>query len=318
MVAPTILGAGASGPMTPPPIRYPLPTIVLLVVLGVLVWRGYDWFATVSGPAWAAIDRIRSGPPFPASTEPMRGAGPIVRKVLLLRGGVSATDAPGGEPVETIRRRMFADVYDVWPLRGDPTHYRIGNRRPIGWVEADAVLPWDTRVVLRPTGTSLRLRADPGDEQGERIALDSIPLPVVDWTSDAVRVAVWDASEPWVRVDRRGWVRMEEVPPEAFGVLLTRYELLELLRLAIEPAPGGSPSGRTSAILGTLGSEVGLSDEQTEEVRRNFPEAILEVRTSGGNASVEQLGRLNDLWNPDVTWSGISYQAIPLWAIPGR
>src|SRR5690606_33872079 len=125
--------------MTPPPTRYPLPTLALIALLGVLAWSGRAWIAAIGAPVRAGIDRVASGPPVPSSSAPQRLAGPIVRKVLLLREGVAATDLPDGSPVETINRRIFADVYDVWPLRGEPTHYRIGNRRPIGWVRAGDV-----------------------------------------------------------------------------------------------------------------------------------------------------------------------------------
>lgn len=316
MDAPTIGSTVASEPMTPPPIRYPLPTIIVLVVVCLLVWRGNTWLATVTAPVWAGIDRIRSGPPFPESTEPMRVSGPIVRKVLLLKEGVEATDVPGGVPVETIRRRIFVDVYDVWPLSGTPTHYRIGNRRPIGWVEAGTVLPWDTRLVLNPAGRSLRLRRDPADEQVIHIDPDPVPLPVLDWNSEAVEVAVWAPSAPWSRVDATGWVRIEEVPHDSFGVLLTRYELLELLRLVLEPAASGSTPGRISAILGTIGAQDGLSVEQIAEAHRHLPETILRVPATEGERSADKLGRINDDWNPDVSWSGIAYQAIPLSALP--
>ncbi|WP_152050635.1 hypothetical protein [Tautonia marina] len=302
--------------MTPPPFRYPLPTIIVLVVLCLLVWRGNTWLATVTAPVWAGIDRIRSGPPFPESTEPMRVRGPIVRKVLLLKEGVEATDVPEGDPVETIRRRIFADVYDVWPSSGAPTHYRIGNRRPIGWVEAESVLPWETRLVLNPSGRSLRLRRDSGDEQGTLMDLGSVPLPVLDWNSEEVHVAVWDPSALWSKVEVTGWVRIEEVPSEAFGVLVTRYELLELLRLVLEPTAAGSPPGRISAILGTLGEQDRLSDEQIAEVRRHLPATILRDGATEGERSADQLGRINDDWSPEVSWSGIAYQSIPLSALP--
>ncbi|WP_169980406.1 hypothetical protein [Tautonia rosea] len=302
--------------MTPPPLRYPLPTIVILVVLTILGWRGRDWLAAASASVWAGIERLRSGPPFPESNEPIRVGGPILRKVLLLRDGVEATDVPEGKPVETISRRIFADVYDIWPLSGEPTHYRIGNRRPIGWVEAGVVLPWNTRLVLCPTGSSLTMRADPGDREVSPLSLDSVPFPVLDWSSEAVRVAVWEPSEPWSKVQRRGWIRIQDVPPETFGVLVTRYELLELLRLAIEPTRDDSPPGRMMAVLGMLGSESRLNNEQREAARRQLPGEILGVRSIGDDSVEEQLGRINEGWNPDVSWSGIAFQAIPLTAIP--
>ncbi|MEW4567192.1 hypothetical protein AB1L88_04930 [Tautonia sp. JC769] len=304
--------------MTPPPIRYPLPTLVVLVALGLLAWRGRDWVASVSEPVWAGIDRLRSGPPFPESTEPMRREGAIARKVLVLREGVSVTDVPGGAVVESIRRRIFADVYDVWPLGGTPTHYRIGNRQPIGWVEADAVLPWDTRLVVRPVGSEIRLRTDPADERGSSLSLDGTPLPIVEWGSDAVRVAVWDRAEPWGAVDRWGWVRLGELPPDAIGVLLTRSELLELLRIAIEPERAGAPPPRVLAMLGMVDSGASLTAEQAEGFRRTLPDSMVRIRGLADGGSVEQLGRINDFWSPDVMWSGIAYQAIPLSSIPGE
>src|SRR4051794_26212111 len=100
---------------------------MLLVVLALLAWKGEARTRPLRADLAARWSRIVEGPPPPASTEPKVVAGPIVRRVLLLRDGVPATDRPGGRVVETIRHRQFADLYDVWPLQGRPTHYRIGN-----------------------------------------------------------------------------------------------------------------------------------------------------------------------------------------------
>src|SRR3954453_1465283 len=96
-----------------PPIRYPLPTLVLLCVLGLVAWRGERMTRPLRA-AWAArLQRAREGPPVPSSRDPQVVSGPIVRKALLLHDDVTASVRPGGPPEETIRLRMFVDVYDV-------------------------------------------------------------------------------------------------------------------------------------------------------------------------------------------------------------
>src|SRR6516165_9330253 len=102
----------------PPPIRYPLPTLVALVLLGLLVWRGEAWTRSMRSALAARLTRAVEGPPPPHSDHPQVVAGPIIRRALLLHDDVPVADWPGGPKSEAIRYRMFVDVYDVWPVAG--------------------------------------------------------------------------------------------------------------------------------------------------------------------------------------------------------
>ncbi|RUL88347.1 hypothetical protein [Tautonia sociabilis] len=299
--------------MSPPPIRYPLPTLALLVLLAVLSWWGRDWLSAAGAAVRSGIDRIASGPPVPSSSDPMQGDGGIVRKVLLLRDGVEATDRPDGTTVETIGRRIFADVYDVWPLTGEPTHYRIGNRRPIGWVPAEEVLPWDTRIVLIPEPGRIALADEPGGSDRALVEVDGTPLPVVDWRGGDLRIVAWELGKGWERVSRSGWVRVGQVNG-TLGALVSRTELLELLRRSLDVSPAEARALRVLTLLGRMAPGESIRAEQVEEVER----ALSGGGELGGSPSIDRealsdrLGRLNDEWEADATWSGIEYRAIPL------
>ena len=93
-----------------PPIRYPLPTLVALVLLGLLVWRGEAWTRSLRAAFTARLSRAVEGPPPPHSDRPQIVAGPIVRRALLLHDDVPVSDRPGGPASQTIRRRLFADL----------------------------------------------------------------------------------------------------------------------------------------------------------------------------------------------------------------
>ena len=252
----------------------------------------------------------------PASTEPQLVAGPIVRKVLLLRDGVEATDVPGGSPVETINQRIFADVYDVWPLRGEPTHYRIGNRRPIGWVEAA-----DGPAVVDPAGrpvagrcTVARRWAGRGT-RGRRSRPDRSRCPVIGWTDEAVEVAVWSPDAPWERVERTGWLRLDAIPDEAWGVWLSRAELVGLLRRSIG---GDAEAGslRVEAVLGLVVGASRIGGADAAEAFRALPPVVSRVAPTGDEPASVRLGRLNDDWEADARWAGLEFRAIPLGSLP--
>src|SRR5262249_12514702 len=127
---------GEETALTPPPIRYPLPTLIALLLAALLAWRGASWAGAWRPASAARMARAGAGPAVPSSPDPKVVAGPILRRVLLLHDETPVADTPGGRPTDSVRHRMFADVYDLWPPSGDPTHYRIGNRRPLGWVSA--------------------------------------------------------------------------------------------------------------------------------------------------------------------------------------
>lgn len=294
--------------MSPPPIRYPLPTLVLAAALALIAWRGAAWTASWRAALAARWARVVAGPPVPSSTTPMVVAGPIVRRVLLLAEPTPATARPGGPVVTSIDRRIFADVYDLWPLSGPPTHYRIGNRRPIGWVAAEAVLPWDTRLVVRAPAGGLPL-----DGEGRSPARStSAVLPVVGWSDRAVELADWAPEAPWSAVGRRGWVPLEAVPDDAWGAWLSRVELLALLRRALAGQGDGVP--RVAAILGPR--DRAYAPRDVAAARAALPAPVARIAGPTPTAAAERLARLNEQWAPDASWSGLSFRAVPLGDLP--
>ena len=116
----------------PPTIRYPLPTLIAILVLALAAWRG-KWVGPAAGDAISARwHRVAEGPPVPASDAPKVVAGPMIRRALLLRDSTPAAARPDARPSDAIARRGWVDVYDTWPPDGPTTHFRVGNRHPIG------------------------------------------------------------------------------------------------------------------------------------------------------------------------------------------
>jgi hypothetical protein len=303
--------------VTPPPIRYPLPTLILLVALIVLARWGADLLEPLRVAVASRWERALAGPPVPSSSEPQRLAGPIVRRALLLHDDTPASALPGGPPGETIRHRMIADVYDVWPLAGGPTHYRIGSRRPFGWVASADVLPWDTRLVIRAPEGTLSLADSPDGSPGAPMTVGPIPLPVVAWTERAIRLAVWAPDRPWSEVSRFGWVPRADVPAEAWGVWLSRDELLTLIRriLAADVSEEAKTT-RLRAILGRLADNQPITSAALEEAQTVLPAVVFPDEAMTPKETSETLARLNEQWTADASWSGLSFRSIPLSALP--
>lgn len=301
----------------PPPIRYPLPTLVVLLIVSLAFWRGDALTRSLRATLAARLARAVEGPPIPRSDRPQVVAGPIIRRALLLHDDLPAADRPGGPPLETIRHRMFVDVFDVWPIDGEPTQERVGNRRPIGWVRAADLLPWDTRLVVRSTEGVLPLADGPDlvSPRPNRVGRSS--LPVLAWTQEALRVAAWEPGHPWSEVDRRAWVRSSEVGREGWGVWLSREELLALIRRTLVPdAPEMSRRIRLRAILGRLLDDRALSDDDLRAAFDSLPaQAFLIAAASPAEAS-DRLARANESWSAEASWGGLSFQFIPLESLP--
>jgi hypothetical protein len=301
----------------PPPIRYPLPTLIVVIALVLLGRWGAELLRPVREAVAARWKQVVEGPPVPSSSEPQVVAGPMVRRALLLHDKTPATARPGGPPVETIGHRMIADVYDVWPVRGEPTDYRIGARRPIGWVAAADVLPWDTRLVIRVPRGTLALADFPGSPASAPVEVGTVPLPVLAWTEGAIRVAVWDRDRPWTEVARRGWVRTADVPAESWGVWLSREELLDLLRRTLAPAAvNDAQAVRLRTLLGRLADNTPLAAADLKATRDALPAAAFAAEAADLKPKSEVLARFNEQWTPDASWSGVSFRAIPLSALP--
>ncbi|AGA26187.1 hypothetical protein [Singulisphaera acidiphila] len=300
-----------------PPIRYPLPTLVLLVILGLITWRGETMIRPLKSALAERWQRQFEGPPVPNSTEPKVVAGPIIRKALLLHDDVITSDHPAGSPSETIRLRMFVDIYDVWPLSGPPDFYRVGNRRPIGWVNANDLLPWETRLVVHvPDDGSAA--ADARASNDHRPTTSRPALPVLSWTADSVEVARWDEALPWQAVSGRVPIRLAALRPEDWGVWISRPELLSLLRRT-GPNPGEpAKTTRLRAILGRLSDDRPLSAKDQAAAIAFLPAQVFmpEGNLMSILGSNESLARVNENWKPEASWGGVSFQFLPLSALP--
>ena len=198
--------------MTPPPIRYPLPTLVLMLVLGLLAWRG-DARTAAWRAAWSRgwnrpSSRARPSPPRPT---PQVVAGPIVRRVLLLHDDVPAASRPGGPAPRPIRHRPFADSTTPGRLRAG--RLPVGNRRPIGWVAAADLLPWDTRLVVRADGGDLALADSAGGPPGPAVPGRRPVLPVLDIDGDSIQIALSRKPRPTLGRDRQNRLGDEDATP---------------------------------------------------------------------------------------------------------
>jgi hypothetical protein len=240
-------------------------------------------------------------------------AGPITRRALLLLDETPAASRPNGPTSETIDRRMFVDVYDLWPEPGTVTHARVGNRRPIGWVPVSDVLLWDTRLVLRAPGGRLRLADSPGSAKGPaEVDVGSVPVPVLAWEGREVEVAVWEPGRPWSAVSRRGWVRTDDLPPEAWGVWISQVELPTLLRIAID---GDPPVVRLRAVLGRLADARPLTRADLEAARRALPAVLFEGEPDR-ERSVARMAEANSRPEGEAGWAGLSFRFLPMGDLP--
>ena len=308
------------GHLKRPTIRYPLIWLAglgLLAVLLPLVRPVVQGWVT---KAKSSVARAMEGPPVPSSAEPQTVGGVLVRKGLLLREGVEATDRPYGKASETIGKRMFVDFYDVWPLTGEPTHVRVGNRRAFGWVRTSDVLPWDTRLVVTPENPSIALSDSPGGEAQPVIGEPETPLPVVGWGEGKTQLAVWTPGLAWQEVSRKGWSSASPALLKGAGVWLSRGEVLALIRLMVsDPTGQQDQTLRTQAILGTLTDREAMPAEALEAANKILPGWALE--RSGQNPErrrklIESLARLNENWKPQARWSGLEFLALPLELLP--
>ncbi len=302
-----------------PEIRYPLFWILggcFLLVVGSVAWPLSEPLRGRVSNAWRrAID----GPPVPSSTEPRVVGGAITRRVLILNEKTPVTDRPGGQVVQEISRRNFADVYDVWPLddEADPTSYRIGNRRPFGWVEARAVLPWNTRLIVRAAGATLELAETPSGTPTSVEVEPGSTYPVLAWDDSAVMVAVWAPGAPWQAVARLGWLRLADQPEVTPGVLLSRYELFSLWRgFADATTSEHRDDLRLRAILGRLTDREMIPAQVRDATRDLLPEWSRSAGPTPADDASVQLSRLYESWEPDASWSGLGFRSIPLDALP--
>jgi hypothetical protein len=195
---------------------------------------------------------------------------------------------------------MFLDVYDIWPLAGKPTHYRVGTRRPFGWVNAPELLLWNTRLVVRHEAASLS-------------------LPVLGQRTDGVEVAVWDADHPWSALARREAIRMSDLTGGSWGAWLAREELLALLRRTLAVGMGHTEpreSLHLRAVLGRLLDDRPLTDDDVRAARAVLPPPALAIAAGSLDEARDRLARINEEWSAEASWGGLSFQFIPLEALP--
>jgi hypothetical protein len=294
-----------------PPIRYPLPSFLAIVILGLLAWKGAEWSREWRSELAARAHRALEGPPVQSSTRPKVVAGPITCRALLLLDETPAASRPNGSTSETIDRRMFVDVYDLWPEPGPVTHARVGNRKPIGWVPVSDVLLWDTRLVLRPPGGRLLMADQPGGP-GRPVEVGACPVPVLAWEGRAVEVAAWEPGHPWSKVSRTGWVRMDDLPAGAWGVWVSQFELPTLLRLAID---GDPPVVRLRAVLGRLADARPLARSDLEAARPALPAVVFEGESSPERAAA-RLAEANNRPESEASWAGLNFRFLPMGDLP--
>ena len=301
--------------MTPPPIRYPLPLLVVILVAGLMVWKGEAWSRRWRQALAEKIALATSGPPVPASDAPILLAGPVKKRVLLLRDGIEATDRPDGRVVATIRLRQFADVFDVWPTTGPPTHFRIGNRKPIGWIKAADALDWSTRLAFMPLARTLALADSPGGTSRGPLPTGDTALPVLDWKDEAVRIGVWEPDRPWSEIAGEGW--LTPASEDRWGLWIGRDELLGLIGLlGRSEVPEKVEEVRLKAIVGALGSGEEWTSTEVDEVRHWLPRGVFAKEAITPTLAVEGLARINEDWTAEARWSGLTFRFLPLSALP--
>lgn len=306
--------------MKRPTIRYPLIWLVGLGLLAVVVPMARPVVQGWITSARKGVARAMEGPPVPSSAEPQTIGGVLVRKGLLLREGIEATERPYGKAAEKVGQRMFVDFYDVWPLKGEPTHVRIGNRRAFGWVRTSDVLPWDTRLVVTPENQSIALSESP-DGGAQPVSVDrEMPQPVVGWGEGTAQLAAWKPGLAWQEVERKGWTSASKALTQGAGVWLSRGELLALIRLLVSDPTGRQDQAiRLRAILGTLSDREAMPGAAVEAAGKILPGWAFESAGQGPERRrkvLEGLARLNENWEPQARWSGLEFRAVPLELLP--
>ena len=296
-----------------PPIHYPLPTLVVLILLSCLTWKGAEWSRAWRASVADRLQRAALGPPVPNSKTPIIVAGPIHRRGLLLRDQTVVTDRPKGSTLETIERRMFVDVYDVWPDTGAISHVRVGNRRPLGWVEASAVLLWDTRLVIRPPTGRLSLSDRLDGQDAVEVEVGSTPVPILAWNGSQIEVATWESGRSWASVARRGWVDATSLPPEAWGCWISQVELPILLRQSLEADPS---TVRLQAILGKLADRRSFTRADVEAAQLALPKQVTLRENPDPKAVLDRLAEANAHPRTDASWSGLSFHFLPMIDLP--
>jgi hypothetical protein len=285
--------------MTPPPIRYPLPTLLVLTFLVVIAWRGASAIASVRKAIATAVHE-RFNPPAPKSDHPILD-GPIVRKVLLLHDDVKLQKEPDGRVLDPIHRRGFFNVFDVWPLKGEPTHLRIGNQRAFGWVSTRDALVWNTRLVL---------------------IQDGVAKPIVKWDDQHAWHVDWVQDQEWKEVEGIHSVALDSLPYSEWAVLLSRDELLALLAICQAHAANDRidlkerDELRARALVGRITSNERVSENEVSAILNTLPPRLDTPLKDESESVSERLARLNENWRTEVSWSELSFGVVRVADLP--
>lgn len=295
--------------MIAPPIRYPLPTLILVTITCVLIWSGGEWIEGTRADLAERWMRLTTSPPIPipASTEPKILAGSIRSRLLILEDDVDYSEVPDGLPVGKVRNRSFADLYDRWPVEGSITHMRIGNRRPLGWMPTDRLLAWETRLVLVDGRFT--------DQSGQEITLRGGPFPVVDQNATSIEIVEWGNGGPWHSGGKSVHISVSSIPDTTWCVWLTRAEVLGLIGRDRNQAasPGfARPVAVLRAMIGLPIKDELFTNDEAELVHTLLDAAQKIPPTS----KLDALTRINENWKPDATWGGVEYKAVRLVDIP--
>lgn len=285
----------------PPYVPYPLPSLIALLLVGAAVWWGADAISAARTEIVRRADVILRDQ-VPTEPNPAFTKAPIPRRGLLLRDDLPLNEKPDGPKRGTMGLRRIVDVLNVWPLRGEPTHYEIQSGNVSGWVKAEDLLPWDTRLVVRVPTSGLTT------SEGA-LAGGGPPLPIVaiDAQTGTITLVEWDDLAPWQVVKRRVVVKVDQIPSEGFEVFLVRRELA---------TASGNQVGegtRPRAALGRLVTGGGAANDPAatailapvlDRVGPTDPERVL------------KLDLLNEGWKPDATWNSQGYRGVPIRLLP--
>ena len=137
-------------------------------------------------------------------------------------------------------------------------------------------------------------------------------LPVLVWNEHAIKVAVWEAGSPWLKLARTGWISTRDLPADSWAALLTDAEIVASRRFARRAAnPGEAIAGRLRAILGLMLTDQSLSDQDLIAVRTALPAPVITL-VEGARPVDEALNRSDAV----ASWGGLSFRAVPLTALP--
>jgi hypothetical protein len=73
---------------------------------------------------------------------------------------------------------------------------------------------------------------------------------------------------------------------------------------------------RLRAILGRLGSGPAFTSSEIQSARRALPAQAFRGSSLPPEAAVERLSRINESWSAEAAWSGLTFQRVPLDALP--